>query len=59
MNNKDKESLQMTEIIVLYIMNDVYEVCIFKNKTLLAFEEVDIRIKNTFRVKVCGLWAKF
>ena len=55
MNNKDKESLQMTEIIVLYIMNDVYEVCIFKNKTLLAFEEVDIRIKNTFRVKVCGL----
>ena len=59
MNNKDKESLQMTEIIVLCIMNDVYEVCIFKNKTLLAFEEVDIRIKNTFRVKVCGLWAKF
>ena len=45
----------MTEIIVLDIISDAYEVCVFQNKTVLAFQEVDIRIKNTFRVKECGL----
>ena len=45
----------MTEIIVLYIVNDAYEVCVFYNKTLLAFQKVNTRIKNIFQIKVCGL----
>ena len=45
----------MTEINVLYLINDVYKVYVFYNETLLAFQEVDVWIKNIFRVKECGL----
>ena len=45
----------MTEIIVLYLINYVYKVYVFFNETLLAFQEVDIWIKNISRVKECDL----
>ena len=48
-------ALQMTEVIVFYIMNDVYEVCVFQNKTVLAFHKVDTSVKNTFKVKEWSL----
>ena len=65
-NNKEKQQQQKQNkvskwqklLFFTYSMMSMKSV-FFKNKPLFAFQKVNIRIKNTFSVKVCDLWATF